>query len=123
MIITLIFSCYISGSDNSLRSSGRTVRVLKPDDDTFTSFFKTTEETKPVETFDFSLNDLDVIDSHKLLTTKKIVKVQRRREATKNPLRALATRSDIVDEYLEITTDLAERELKRLNVEKRKLNR
>ncbi|KAK9738386.1 Gelsolin repeat [Popillia japonica] len=107
-----------SGSDNSLRSSGRTVRVLKPDDDTFTSFFKTTEETKPVETFDFSLNDLDVIDSHKLLTTKKIVKVQRRREATKNPLRALATRSDIVDEYLEITTDLAERELKRLNVEK-----
>ncbi|GJQ68083.1 hypothetical protein Trydic_g16779 [Trypoxylus dichotomus] len=107
-----------AGSDNSLRSSGRKVRVLKPDDDTFTNFFKSSEETKPVETFDLSLNDLDAIDNHKLLANKKIVKVQRRRETTKNPLRALATRSDIVDEYLEITTDLAERELKRLNVEK-----
>lgn len=101
-----------------MRSSGRKVRILKPDDDTFTSFFKTSEETTKVETVDLSLNDLDVIDSHKLLANKKLVKVQRRREGSKNPLRVLATRSDIVDEYFEVTTDLAERELKRLNVEK-----
>lgn len=46
--------------------------------------------------------------------------VRRRRGATKNPIKALAVRTDIANEYTEVITGVAEREKKRLNIEKRK---
>ncbi|XP_023313195.1 supervillin-like isoform X3 [Anoplophora glabripennis] len=107
-----------SGSDNSTRASGRKVSVPKPDDFTFETFFKSLEETKNVEPADLSLEDFDAVQRQSLLVIKKNVQVQRRRGTTRNPIKALASRTDITNEYTEVITGVAEREKKRLNIEK-----
>jgi len=38
--------------------------------------------------------------------------------SSRNPLKALAARTDLQDEYIEVRSGIAEKELKRLNVEK-----
>nr|XP_022920329.1 supervillin isoform X1 [Onthophagus taurus] len=123
--VTFKRSISVPGSNDdsdltSLRSSGRKVKVLKPDDDTFTSFFKKTEDFEAVESLTLTVNDLDAVtrSSQNLLAQKRTVKVQRRREATKNPIKALLSRPDIVDEYTEVSIGVGEREQKRLNVDK-----
>lgn len=103
-------------------TAGRKVKVPRPDDETFTNFYKTIneEEHKVKEKTLISLEDFDSIEivSDKLLIQKRNIRVQKRREATKNPIKALAARVDIKDEYTEIITGVAEREKTRLNVEK-----
>lgn len=109
----------------------------RPDDETFTNFFKSINDhqrtkTTLVETSTtrieksslLSLDDLNSVEinSEKLLIQKRNIPVQKRREATKNPVKALAARKDIKDEYTEIITGVAERETKRLNIEIRKRN-
>ncbi|XP_050500586.1 supervillin-like isoform X2 [Diabrotica virgifera virgifera] len=97
----------------------KSVSVLKPDDDTtFKSFFKSFEHFDNKEQLDVSLEDFDAIKRQPLLVIKKNVQVQRRRGASKNPIKVLAARSDISDEYTEVITGVAEREKKRLNIEK-----
>ncbi|KAJ8974223.1 hypothetical protein NQ317_012118 [Molorchus minor] len=107
-----------SGSDSSTRASGRKVSIPKPDDFTFKTFFKSVEQSHNVETLDLSLEDFDAVERHSLLVIKKNVQVQKRRGATRNPIKALAARTDIADEYTEVITGVAEREKKRLNIEK-----
>lgn len=107
-----------SGSDSSIRASGRKVSVLKPDDFTFETFFKSLEQTKNVEQADLSLEDFDAVQRQSLLVIKKNVQVQKRRGTTRNPIKALASRTDITNEYTEVITGVAEREKKRLNIEK-----
>lgn len=51
------------------------------------------------------------------LVQKRNVKIQRRRTTLKNPLKTLAARNDL-QEYTETKTGIAEKELKRLKVEK-----
>lgn len=67
-----------------------------------------------------SLDDLDSItrESKTLLVQQKRVQVQKRRLPTKNPIKTLSTRIDIQEEYTEILTGAAEREERRLNIEK-----
>lgn len=43
---------------------------------------------------------------------------RRRRNPNKNPLRALAERPDLISEYTEVKSGVAEREVKRINLEK-----
>ncbi|XP_063919951.1 uncharacterized protein LOC135134963 isoform X4 [Zophobas morio] len=107
-----------SGSDTSLRASGRKVSVSRPDDYTFTSFYKSVESKVATEQIDVSLDDFDSVTRQSLLVQKKNVQVQRRRGASRNPIKALASRIDISDEYTEVITGVAEREKKRLNIEK-----
>jgi supervillin len=38
--------------------------------------------------------------------------------SSRNPIKALAARTDLQDEYIELRTGVAEKELKRLKVEK-----
>lgn len=45
---------------------------------------------------------------------------QRRNQSSRNPLRALAARTDLKNEYVDVTTGVAERVMKMTNVEKRK---
>lgn len=100
---------------------GRKVKVSRPDDETFTNFFKAlNDEEKVKEKSLILLEDLDSVEreSDKLLVQKRNIRVQRRREATKNPIKALAARTDIKYEYTEVITGVAEREKTRLNVEK-----
>lgn len=92
--------------------------MSRPDDFTFETFFKSIEQSKKVEPVDLSLEDFDAVERHSLLVIKKNVQVQRRRGTTRNPIKALASRTDIANEYTEVITGVAEREKKRLNIEK-----
>lgn len=95
--------------------------VSRPDDFTFKSFYSSVETTTTkTDQIDLSVDDLDSVPRQSLLVQRKNVQVQRRRVASKNPIKALATRTDIINEYTEVITGVAERERKRLNIEKRK---
>ncbi|KAK5642159.1 hypothetical protein RI129_008326 [Pyrocoelia pectoralis] len=109
-----------TGAQESTIVSSRTVKVERPDNITFTSFFESIDSKRTLLVPDISVDDFDMIarQSADLLVQKRTVRVQRRREATKNPIKALAARSDISDEYTEVKTGLAEKEQQRINVEK-----
>lgn len=96
------------------------VAVIRPDDDTFKKFFKSVDQKSSQEKIDISLDDLDSItrESDALLVQQKRVQVQKRRLPTKNPIKTLSTRIEIQEEYTEILTGAAEREERRLNIEK-----
>ncbi|XP_031346658.1 supervillin isoform X1 [Photinus pyralis] len=109
-----------SGAQEVSVTSSRRVQVERPDNITFTSFFESLDSKRTWIIPDISVDDFDVVarQSGDLLGQKRTVRVQRRREATKNPLKALAARPDISYEYTEVKTGLAEREMQRINVEK-----
>jgi supervillin len=46
------------------------------------------------------------------------VRLQRKAISSRNPLKALAARTDLQDEYIEVRSGIAEKEVKRLKVEK-----
>jgi len=52
------------------------------------------------------------------LVQKRTVRVQRKAMSSRNPIKALAARTDLQDEYVEVRSGVAEKELKRLKVEK-----
>ena len=52
------------------------------------------------------------------LIQKRTVRLQRKAMSSRNPLKALAARTDLQDEYIEVRSGIAEKELKRLKVEK-----
>lgn len=92
----------------------------RPDNITFTSFFESVHSKWKSDAPDVSIDDFDSVvrRSEDLLVQKRTIKVQRRHEASRNPIKALAARIDIKDEYTEIITGVAEREKHRLNIEK-----
>ncbi|CAH1156175.1 unnamed protein product [Phaedon cochleariae] len=99
--------------------SSRKVSVANPDDITFRAFFKSVEEsTTTCDRIDLAIEDFDAVERQSLLVIKKNVQVQKRRGASRNPIKALASRTDISNEYTEIITGAAEREKRRLNIEK-----
>jgi len=49
---------------------------------------------------------------------KRTVRLQRKAMSSRNPLKALAARTDLQEEYIEVRSGVAEKELKRLKVEK-----
>ncbi|XP_022243845.1 supervillin-like isoform X3 [Limulus polyphemus] len=100
------------------------VRVLVPkaDNETFSSFFESVSAQKAVEE-KIEIKDEDfkcVIsqsESHHLLAQRKSVKLQHRRVASRNPIKALASRTDLQHEYTEVKTGYAEQEMKRIKLE------
>ncbi|KAJ1529946.1 hypothetical protein ONE63_006674 [Megalurothrips usitatus] len=88
-------------------------------DDQFDSFFSTAEkisnQTEEIGDIDF---DLEVTRSGELLVQKRTVRVSGRRVASRNPIKALSARKDLCNEYVELRTGVAEREMKRLRAEK-----
>lgn len=111
---------FLNNSLFSLEIKSKKVAVTRPDDDTFKKFFKSVDQHRSHEKIDISLDDLDSItrDSQTLLVQQKGIQVQRRRLPTKNPIKTLSERIEIQDEYTEIITGAAEREERRLNIEK-----
>lgn len=86
------------------------------DDDSFSRFFTSLHNSvidEGVEIGDFD----DIKSTAVRLTHKRVVQKPKGRRAAKNPLRTLAARSDIQNEYTEIKTGVAEKELKRLKLE------
>ncbi|XP_074660460.1 uncharacterized protein LOC141912918 isoform X2 [Tubulanus polymorphus] len=95
------------------------VEVLNIDDESIKSFFKTAENSKneKVDVDEEAFDDL-FFQSEDFLTPAKKIKPKRTRATTRNPLRQLQNRTDIQQGYTEVKTDIAEKELKRVNKEK-----
>lgn len=121
----LLFVCkiiyFLFIIDPSSRPTGKKVAVIRPDDETFKRFFKSVDQHRSDQKIDISLDDLNCItrSSDCLLIQKKGIQVQKRRGATKNPVKTLASHIEIQSEYTEILTGAVERETRRLNIEKR----
>ncbi|KAJ8877544.1 hypothetical protein PR048_021999 [Dryococelus australis] len=97
------------------------VVVPRADDETFAAFFRSaSSEQAEKEQLQINDEDLDLVisKSSRLSVQKRTVKVQRRHVASRNPIKALASRVNIQEEYVEVQTGVAEKELKRLNMEK-----
>lgn len=96
--------------------NGSKVSIPKLDDDeTFSKFFTKTVIQEKIE-----VDDLDVVErsTERLLAGhKKAVQGPKRRQAARNPLKALAARKDLQSEYTEIKSGIAEKELKRIKFE------
>ncbi|XP_031843852.1 supervillin isoform X2 [Nomia melanderi] len=97
-----------------------TVSIPKIDDETFTSFFTGISLEKcEAESVDLNENDFDIITSQsELLVQRRNIRLHRRRIISRNPLQALAARTDLRSEYTEVRTGIAEKVMKQLNVEK-----
>ncbi|CAD6226854.1 GSCOCG00005946001-RA-CDS [Cotesia congregata] len=94
--------------------------VPRADDETFTSFFESLSVDKcREESIDVDESDFDVITPYsELLGVRRTTKFQRRHVSSRNPIKILAARTDIKDEYTEINTGVAERVMKMTNIEK-----
>ncbi|XP_064474820.1 supervillin-like isoform X2 [Ornithodoros turicata] len=96
------------------------VLIPKADNETFTSFFESVVPLSKQESHvEISESAFDEVKSTnvKLAQRKKVV-MKRKQQTKGNPLRALASRTDLHQEYTEVRSDVAERELQRINVEK-----
>ncbi|XP_025829132.1 supervillin isoform X3 [Agrilus planipennis] len=101
-------------------TSVRKVTVIRPDDITFKTFFESIDSKKLADLERVPIDDLDCVvrESDNLLVYKRDIKFRRKHETRNNPIKVLASRTDIKDEYTEIITGVAEREKKRQNIEK-----
>lgn len=107
-----------SKSENGFTGSKVTIPKLD-DDETFSKFFTKLQTSVLQEKEKLDVSDLDYIErsSERLASHKKMVQGPKRRQAAKNPLKALAARQDLQSEYTEIKTGVAEKELKRIKIE------
>lgn len=107
-----------SSSESEDDLSATRVLVPKADNETFTSFFESVVTKKSEEKIEINEDVLKEItsESHQLLAQRKSIRLQSRRSATRNPIRALASRTDLQQEYLEVKTGAAERELQSVKV-------
>ncbi|BET02924.1 supervillin [Nesidiocoris tenuis] len=92
------------------------VKVPQPFDDDFASFFPETDLSRLTSDGDV---DLDAIttQSYDLLVHRRTVKVQRKHRSA-NPIKALQHRTDLKMEYVEVKSGVADREIRRMNIEK-----
>ncbi|XP_074261292.1 supervillin isoform X20 [Saimiri boliviensis] len=109
-----------------LTVTGKSVKeVMKPDDDeTFAKFYRSVDYNVPRSPVELD-EDFDVIfDPYapKLTSSvaehKRAVRPKRRVQASKNPLKMLAAREDLLQEYTEQRLNIAFMESKRMKVEK-----
>ncbi|XP_034940979.1 supervillin-like isoform X2 [Chelonus insularis] len=110
-----------SGEESKTTTSLKSIHYIpRTDDETFTSFFDSISVERCIEeSLDVAESDFDVVTSYsELLGTRRTTKVQRRNVPSRNPLKALAARTDLKDAYTEVTTGVAEKVLKMNNIEK-----
>ncbi|XP_045867312.1 supervillin isoform X3 [Meles meles] len=118
------------GGETVLTVTGKSVKeVMKLDDDeTFARFYRSMDDTVPRSPVELD-EDFDVIfDPYapKLTSSvaehKRAVRPKRRVQASKNPLKMLAAREDLLQEYTEQRLNIAFMESKRMKVEKMSAN-
>ncbi|XP_044598078.1 supervillin-like isoform X3 [Cotesia glomerata] len=110
-----------SGEESTTNRKSCSIQyVPRADDETFTSFFESLSVDKcREESIDVDESDFDVITPYsELLGVRRTTKFQRRHVSSRNPIKILAARTDIKDEYTEIITGVAERVMKMTNIEK-----
>ncbi|KAF6133181.1 supervillin [Phyllostomus discolor] len=121
----------VGGMQETILSvTGKSVKeVMKLDDDeTFAKFYRSMDDTVPRSPVELE-EDFDVIfDPYvpKLTSSvaehKRAVRPKRRVQASKNPLKMLAARDDLLQEYTEQRLNVAFMESKRMKVEKMSSN-
>lgn len=97
------------------------VHVPKVDDESFTSFFKSVKERIAGSSFEISDEVFQFLsaETHELLSQRREkLKIQRKHTSSRNPMKLLASRSDLKQDYEEVYRGVAERELERLKLEK-----
>ncbi|XP_069315078.1 supervillin isoform X2 [Eulemur rufifrons] len=113
-----------------LTVTGKSVKeVMKLDDDeTFAKFYRNVESNVPRSPVELD-EDFDVIfdpDAPRLTSSvaahKRAVRPKRRVQASRNPVKMLAAREDLLQEYTEQRLNVALMESKRMKVEKRSSN-
>uniref|UniRef100_A0A8C9AMV8 Supervillin n=1 Tax=Prolemur simus TaxID=1328070 RepID=A0A8C9AMV8_PROSS len=113
-----------------LTVTGKSVKeVMKLDDDeTFAKFYRNVDSNVPRSLVELD-EDFDVIfdpDAPKLTSSvaahKRAVRPKRRVQASRNPVKMLAAREDLLQEYTEQRLNVALMESKRMKVEKRSSN-
>ena len=109
----------VEPSTGSETISERTVALPKQDEELIESFFPSsaTSSTNPT----ISSIDFDIMATEPLLQCRRAAVARPRRvqrPVDKNPLRALAARTDLPSTYTEVQTGVAERETKRLERER-----
>ncbi|CAI9603831.1 unnamed protein product [Staurois parvus] len=115
--------------DTTLTVTSKSVKeVMKLDDETFSRFYRPVEiPSSPVDIhFDDDFDILFSSEEPKLTSTvaehKRAVRPVRRVQASGNPLRMLAARDDLLQEYTETRLNVAFMESKRMKVEKMSKN-
>ncbi|XP_011290699.1 pneumococcal serine-rich repeat protein isoform X3 [Musca domestica] len=108
-------------SSHGAGTGGARVAIPKLDDEeTFEKFFALKKSpTTPVTPEDESINieDFDHIKSTQRLAVKRNIQLPKGRRAARNPLRNLASRTDLSSEYTEVKSGIAEREMRRIRAE------
>ncbi|XP_018418939.1 PREDICTED: supervillin [Nanorana parkeri] len=116
--------------DSTLKVTSKTVKeVMKLDDEeTFSRFYRPIEiPSSPVDfhfddDFDFLFNSEEPKLTSTVAEHKRAVRPVRKVQASGNPLRLLAARDDILQEYTETRLNVAFMESKRMKVEKMSKN-
>uniref|UniRef100_A0A1B6E566 Uncharacterized protein n=1 Tax=Clastoptera arizonana TaxID=38151 RepID=A0A1B6E566_9HEMI len=100
---------------------GSLVSVPRVYDEDFSNFFSSASslmtQAQHISIKDEDLDEIKTETNH-LLVQRKTVRVHHRRGASSNPIKALAARTDLRTEYVEIKSGIAQKELRRINVEK-----
>lgn len=94
------------------------LKVIVPrldDDETFSKFFTSLQNSVIDEGVEIA--DFDTVKSTERLSQKRVIQGPRGRRAARNPLRTLAARNDLQNEYIEVKMGVAEKELKRAKLE------
>ncbi|XP_073836471.1 supervillin isoform X17 [Musca autumnalis] len=110
-------------SSHTVAAGGGGAKVAIPkldDEETFEKFFAskkspTTPQTPEEE--GINIEDFDHIKSTQRLAVKRNIQLPKGRRAARNPLRNLASRTDLSSEYTEVKSGIAEREMRRIRAE------
>nr|XP_014274244.1 supervillin-like isoform X2 [Halyomorpha halys] len=107
------------GKENEPAGDAPVVQVPEPYDEDFSSFFLSPDLERLASSGDVDSVDLEHISSSTshLSVVKRNVRITRKHRST-NPLKALAQRSDLRTEYVEVKSGVADREIRRMNIEK-----
>ncbi|XP_059216269.1 uncharacterized protein LOC106082465 isoform X2 [Stomoxys calcitrans] len=109
-----------SNLDKPAAAGGARVAIPKLDDEeTFEKFFssKKSPTTPATPEEDIAISDFDHIKSTQKLAVKRSIQLPKGRRAARNPLRSLASRTDLSSEYTEVKSGIAEREMRRIRAE------
>ncbi|XP_037940642.1 uncharacterized protein LOC119673439 isoform X6 [Teleopsis dalmanni] len=97
---------------NILNTTNTSERIFIPkldDEETFKKFFGQID-VKASKT-EIEISDFDNLRSTERLLTKRVIKGPKTRRGSRNPLKSLSTRSDILFEYIEVKRVIPEEEL------------
>jgi len=96
--------------------SSKTVSIPQHDSNMLDSFFA--KDLSSSSKTSLNISDFDMMSTEPLLAAKKTTIKPKRTKGSKNPLKTLAARKDLPESYTEVLFGVADREFKRINVEK-----